>query len=131
MRNGTFCGALALVIGMMVPASAGAAECRAGQRFGKIGTTLTASGVLTSSSAQVRLLSVSGDGSASVFGIYDTGGLSTASNALLVIEPTAAANATVMVPPFGFFDPPLDFATGITVVFSNGQSVSAFGCIDR
>lgn len=125
--------ALLLALGLLVlPTLAQAAQCPSpNQKLDKIGDTRTSSGVITSSAAQVRLISVSGNASASVFGFYDTTSLPTASNALLKIEPTAGANTTEMIPPFGFFDPPLEFSSGITVVFSNGQSVTVFGCVDR
>mgnify|MGYP001578249028 FL=1 len=105
--------------------------CGPNQRFGKIGNTLTADGVITSSAAQVRAFAVTSTTSAGIFGIYDTTAVGLTSATTLVVEPTAAANGTTMLPPLGFFDPPLEFANGITVIGSNMQAATAFGCIDR
>ena len=98
-----------LLVVVFVP-TAFAGDCPRGQFLRKIGSTQTASAVISTSGHDVRLISVLSTSSAGVAGLYnadDLGGDSVTGTVIgnLVIEVGAAASDIELIPETGFLIP--------------------------
>lgn len=106
--------------------------CPPGQVLKKVGNVTTAdtSTLTVSGGSDVRLIALTCTSTACTATLRDLNATPASSGtdfvaADTVIEPGAAASATVLVPQSGFFNPPLRFNTGI--VYTGDGNVAAIG----
>lgn len=124
-----------LVAFALLLASAGTAwadGCRSDQRLAVVGTAQTDDAVVVTRAVQLRLISLSCGASACNPGLYDETSLSSLDTADIILEPSAAANAGVLVPESGFFEQPIEFTRGVVFVDDgNVNAITLFECVQR
>lgn len=123
-------GILAACLGWQGVLWAAASDCPTGTVLKKVGNVQTTDVItlLSPNGMDVRLIVLTCTSTACTATLNDagdTGSSTTIGASTVVIEPGAAASATVVVPGNGYFDPPLRFKSG--VVYWGDGNVAAIG----
>lgn len=122
---------IGLVCGLTAPAWAALeAGCPQGSTLRKFGSVVTTdvAQALYGAGAEVRLIVLTCTATACVATLSDRADGDVVA-ADVVIEPGAAASATVILPQQGFFNPPLVFRSGIRYTGDgNVAAIGVYGC---